>query len=121
MVARGQKKAVGRLGEDIACDYLEGNGFWIMERNWRSRRGEIDIIARRGDLTVFVEVKARRGNHFGEPEEAITPRKARNIRRAAAEYLSRRGPVGKLRFDVISIKLGRRDGLERLRHIQSAF
>lgn len=113
--------AVGRLGEDAACRYLEDNGFSIATRNWRTRQGELDIVARRGDVTAFVEVKARRGTGFGEPEEAVTREKAQRIRRLASEYLTSEGGSPVVRFDVISVILDRGGATLELRHIPDAF
>ena len=118
---KSDRRALGILGEDIACRYLEDQGFSITERNWRTRAGELDIIARAGGLTVFAEVKARRSRTFGEPEEAVTPAKARRIRGLAMEYLASGGRSPEVRFDVISVLLDRDGDLLELRHIPEAF
>jgi putative endonuclease len=118
---KSDRGIVGRVGEDLACRYLEDNRFTIVDRNWRTRAGELDIIARRGALTVFVEVKARRGKTYGEPEEAVTPSKARRIRGLASEYLTSSGGSAETRFDVISVLLDRDGELLELRHIPDAF
>ena len=116
-----RRKALGRLGEDLACRHLEGEGFEIVERNWRTRDGEIDIVARQGDLIAFVEVKARRGDRFGEPEESVTPLKVRRIRRVAAQYLREAPASGEVRFDIIGIRFGAGDTVSELRHTEAAF
>ncbi|MBU4175667.1 MAG: YraN family protein [Actinobacteria bacterium] len=116
-----RRKALGRLGEDLACRHLDGEGFEIVERNWRTRDGEIDIVARKGDLIAFVEVKARRGDRFGEPEESVTPLKMRRIRRVAAQYLRQAPASGEVRFDVIGIRFGAGDTVTELRHTEAAF
>ena len=116
-----RRKALGRLGEDLACRHLEGEGFHIVERNWRTRQGEIDVVARRGDLIAFVEVKARRGEEYGEPEESVTPAKARRIRHVAAQYLTQAYRSGEVRFDVIGVKFGAGDRVIQLRHTEDAF
>jgi putative endonuclease len=83
------------------------HGFEVIARNWRSRTGEIDLIARRGQLLVVCEVKARASAAFGSPAEAVTPAKQRRIRRLAAEWLATTGTHGvDVRFDVAAI-LGR--------------
>ena len=98
--------AFGNYGEDLACRELESRGYQILARRYRQRGGEIDIIARDGRTTVFIEVKAREGRDFGEPEEALTPWKRRRISRIALEYLARHHlEESPCRFDVVSIRL----------------
>lgn len=121
MSPAGDRRELGRRGEDIACEYLAGQGYTIVERNWRSRRGEIDVVARKGRLTAFVEVKARRSDAFGPPEESVTPQKARRITRLAGEYLAERGGTADVRFDVVSVILDAAGELESLDHIPDAF
>lgn len=113
--------ALGRRGEDIACDHLIGKGYEIIRRNYRLLRGEIDIIARDGDTLVFVEVKARADESLGRPEEAVTPAKQRQIRRIALGYVSD-NPPGEVdcRFDVIAILFDDAGG-RRLEHFIDAF
>ena len=77
----------GRRGEQAAVDYLRRAGFAILERNWRSGRYELDIVARRWDELHFIEVKTRRAGGLTTPEEAITPRKFASLRRAAEAYI----------------------------------
>jgi putative endonuclease len=121
-VAKGdRRKSLGRLGEDLACEYLERNGFMIVERNYRTQSGEIDVIARRKNCEVFVEVKARRTGDYGEPEEAVTGTKVRRIRGVASEYLGEKGLGKDVRFDVVSVLLDGKGNLEDLRHIPDAF
>ena len=79
----------GRRGEQAAVDYLRRAGFAILERNWRSGRYELDIVARRWDELHFIEVKTRRAGGLTTPEEAITPRKFASLRRAAASRAAR--------------------------------
>lgn len=118
---RGDRRSLGAAGEAFACDYLRDSGYTILERNWRCRRGELDIVTRRGGTTVFVEVKARTGSSFGEPEEAVTRAKARRIRALAAEYLAGAPPCGVVRFDVIAVKLDPDGDLLELNHLRDAF
>lgn len=114
-------RALGRIGEDLACDALRKKGYEIVGRGYRLFRGEIDIIARDGATLVFVEVKTRADESFGRPEEAVTPAKQRQIRRIAQGYLLEhpRGEAG-CRFDVVSI-LYRGPGDFRLEHFIDAF
>lgn len=120
-MGKNDRDKTGAAGEEMACRYLEQNGFRIIERNWRTRSGEVDIIARCGDTVVFIEVKTRRGRAFGEPEEAVTPAKARKIRQLAAEYLVTVSPSREVRFDVIGLLLDAEGNLLQLRHITNAF
>ena len=99
------KRATGGRYEEMAAAFLEEKGYQILERNYRERSGEIDLIARDGRYLVFVEVKYRRDTGSGYPEEAVNARKQARIRHAAAYYLySRRYPSDTpCRFDVVSI------------------
>jgi putative endonuclease len=112
---------LGRIGEDAACAFLEEDAFEIIERNWRVAAGEIDVIARRGGVTVFVEVKSRTSAAFGEPEESVTPAKARRIRGLAREYLAGHPACGDVRFDVVALMLDSAGGVREIRHIPDAF
>lgn len=101
------KLTIGRLGENIAEKYLQDHGYKIIERNWRSPRwGEIDLIATKDDTLVFVEVKARIGSKYGEPEAAVTYYKLRVLKRAGQYYkLTNPQTPDALRIDVVSIVL----------------
>ena len=90
-------QALGLRGEEIACAYLKGQKFTIVERNFRCKGGELDIIARDGKTLVFVEVKARRTLSFGPPQMAVTPFKQRQISKAALTWLARKIDVGPAR------------------------
>jgi putative endonuclease len=94
----------GRFGEDLACAELTRRGYDILERGYRTRSGELDIVARHGEYFVFVEVKARQDGSFGEPEEAVTPIKQQKLVWMATDYLARQG-LGEVpcRFDVVGI------------------
>ncbi|HUG52428.1 MAG TPA: YraN family protein [Vicinamibacteria bacterium] len=112
--------AAGAEGEDQACRHLCAQGFDILARNFRCRSGEVDVIARDGAVTVFVEVKHRRGARHGAGYESVTFGKRRRIVRAARLYAASRG-LGEapVRFDVISID--EVDGRPHLRHDRGAF
>ena len=98
------KISTGRAGEVLARDFLERQGYEIIEGNYRTRFGEIDIVARENDIWIFVEVKTRRGVSFGLPEEAVTFRKQNKIVHAALEYLREKHLSNvSWRIDVISI------------------
>jgi putative endonuclease len=110
----------GISGEDAAAEYLQSKGYRILERNYRFRRGEIDIVAQDGATLVFVEVKARHSREFGTPEEAVTFRKRNQLRKIARGYLFDRKIDGReCRFDVIGIEY--ENGTPLLRHLKDAF
>jgi len=100
--------------------YLRRRGYALVERNYRTRYGELDLILRHQDTLVFVEVKLRRGIGFGDPLEAVTARKQAAIRALAQRYLSEREPdLEAVRFDVVGILAG--DGAPKIVHIENAF
>jgi len=114
------KTKKGTIGEDLAVDYLKKKGYRILQRNYRFEYGEIDIVAEDGSVLVFVEVKARRSKEFGEPEDAVTPRKREKIRSTANGYLFENNIDDKeCRFDVIAIDY--QDNKTEIRHITDAF
>jgi putative endonuclease len=95
---------LGRVGEDLACDELQRRGYEIVARGYRTRYGEIDIIARDGDTLVFVEVKARAAAEFGSGAEAVTAWKQRRLASLAEAYLvDRRIQDVPCRFDVVTV------------------
>ena len=118
-----KRAELGRRGEEIARAHLENSGYTVVERNWRGEVGELDLVVSSGDALVFVEVKTRCQSRpdFGEPEEAVTSRKAARIRSLAAEYLAGSPHRGEVRFDVIAVNVDRQGNLAALRHLQSAF
>jgi putative endonuclease len=98
------RQLFGKDGEDLASRELQQRGYAILERRFRSKYGEIDIVARHGDVTVFVEVKARGGGEFGGGAAAVTPFKQRTITRVALDYIARRRLFDRpCRFDVVVI------------------
>ena len=114
------RPAFGRTGEDLAARTYERDGYRVLARNYRCRAGEIDLIAERGKTVVICEVKTRRTDFFGDPAEAVTPLKQARLRRLAAVWLSENPAPGcTLRFDVVSIVMGR-DGT-RVARLEDAF
>jgi putative endonuclease len=113
------KDALGRYGEDLAARHLADAGLAILERNYRCESGEIDIVARDGDVLVVCEVKTRSGLRFGAPLEAVTATKARRLRVLASRWLSdHRGIRPKtVRFDVVGV-LRPDDGSPRVEHVR---
>ena len=100
------EQIAGSHSEDRAAAYLTGCGLAIVERNYRIRLGEVDLIARDGDTLVFVEVRMRSHSHFGGALESITPRKQRRIAAAANMYLRQFPRAPRCRFDVIALDAG---------------
>ena len=116
-----QRKRLGQRGEDAAAAYLARSGMTVIERNWRCKSGEIDIIALDGDVVVLCEVKTRRGTAKGTPEESITPTKQRKYERLARAYIAHADLADvEVRFDVISIRVIAEDRA-LLRHLRAAF
>lgn len=116
-------KQFGALGEQYAAAWLEEHGWTTLSRNWHTRYGELDIVMLNPEYTVvFVEVKSRRSMHYGYPQEAITPAKQHNLRKAACDWLldrRNRVPHSAVRFDVVTIVL--RVGRPLVHHIENAF
>jgi len=98
--------AVGKAGEEVAIQYLRQQGYQVLERNYRCRFGEIDLIARDGSTLAFIEVKTRRSQTFGPAAAAVTLAKQRHLVKASQVYLTRTHKVYELcRFDVVTIEL----------------
>ncbi|MBP7272385.1 MAG: YraN family protein [Saprospiraceae bacterium] len=110
---------IGEIGEQKAVDFLVKNGYSIVARNWRFKRAEVDIIAQKDAILVFVEVKTRSYNYFGEPEEFVTPQKEALLNAAAAAYMEATHYSGEIRFDIIAILLQRQTPI--IKHYEDAF
>lgn len=112
---------LGKSGEDIACRELQRLGYAILARRYRTRYGEIDIVARDGATIVFVEVKARTTDRYGVPSEAVTLDKQARITAMAEDYVARRGLTGApCRFDVVAVTFGT-EGRLNVEVVRSAF
>ncbi len=111
---------LGSRGETLACQYLETLGYEILDQNWTFQKAEIDIIAYKNQIIVFVEVKTRSGDAFGKPEEAVHFAKQKVMERAAEEYIYLMEHQGEIRFDIISILFESPDKYA-LSHIEDAF
>lgn len=98
------------MGEDLAADHVRALGWRILDRNWRTRQGELDLLAAEGTTLVVVEVKTRASRVFGDPVAAVTPRKLARMQRLARMWLTEHGHGwAQIRFDVISIQLDPRE------------
>jgi putative endonuclease len=114
------RQSFGRRGEDLACAELEKRGYVIVDRRFRTRCGELDIVARDGAVLVFVEVKARSGGNFGTPFESVTWKKRQRLSQMAISYLCRKRLAGiACRFDVVSIV--ERQGGQTVELVRGAF
>jgi putative endonuclease len=115
-----QPQQFGRKAEDMAVRFLKKCGYKILDRNYRTRSGEIDIIAREGDSLVFVEVKARSSERYGSAKAAVTARKQRQVSKVALGYLKMTDQSHvKARFDVVTVT--RREGRHDIHLIRNAF
>ena len=110
---------LGRIGEDLAVNYLINNGYQILERNWRSGHKEIDIIALIDDTLVVIEVKTRKSSDYGEPDIAVGRDKQRMLIWAADSYVRYKNLDVDVRFDIISIVFT--DKEPEIEHIEDAF
>ena len=113
-------KAIGDKGETIAVNYLTNAGYVILERNYRCKQGEIDIIAQKCDVLVFIEVKTRRTLRYGTPGAAVDYKKQQRIIRSAAWYIRCRDVNMHCRFDVVEV-LSMPSGSAKINHIVNAF
>lgn len=103
------KREKGKIGEEVAIEFLKSRGYDILEQNYYYNHGEIDIIATENETLVFVEVKSRRSEKFGEPQESVTPKKQELLRRTAEGYVAERNITDReCRFDVVAVMF--RDG-----------
>lgn len=117
----GRRRLLGRWGERAAACYLTLAGYRILARNWRCRRGEIDIVARKGRTVVFVEVRTRRRGALVDPLLSVDLLKISRIMRTAKVFLASRGmSLEPCRFDVVALTVSPW-GLPRLRHVRRAF
>jgi putative endonuclease len=116
------KRELGMYGEQLACEFLIEKGYRILERNWRCRLGEIDIIAQTGKYTVFVEVKTRTSSRYGLAVEAVDRHKQSKLRRLAQSYIAMRSLKNPhIRFDVICVKHGHTPRSVDIQHFEYAF
>jgi len=111
-------KKLGEIGEQLAADFLVNRGFDILERNYRYKRAEIDIIGQKDNLLVFFEVKYRKNNSFGNPEDFVTGRKIELIQMASENYIEEIQWKGNIRFDIIGIL---KKSPSEIEHFEDAF
>ncbi|KKR78712.1 MAG: hypothetical protein UU25_C0034G0006 [Microgenomates group bacterium GW2011_GWB1_40_9] len=109
----------GKKGEEIASEFLKNKGYEIVERNWRNKFGEIDIIAKKDNVLVFVEVKTKIGELYGLPEEMVGRGKLQKVRNMATVYL--KGKEISCRIDVIAIVLADNGSVSRINHYENVY
>ena len=110
---------LGKIGEQLAVDYLSRNGYTILERNFIFDRAEIDIIAQKSEQIVVVEVKTRNSAFFGDPQDFVTKSKIKLLVKAANEYLISNSLELEVRFDIISVLKNKT--IEKVEHFENAF
>lgn len=114
-----EHNTIGKEGEEAAKKYLENKGYKIIEQNYRTKRAEIDIIARRKNVLVFVEVRTKHHERYGTPEETITYTKRMRLGRNAAAYAHRIRYNGSWRIDAVCIVIDQDKALERISHYEN--
>ena len=115
------RREVGAKGEKLAEEHLKRRGYKIVERNFRCRQGEVDIIAQQGECLVFVEVRTKKSYGYGTPEESITIAKSERLISLADSYIQTLDtPPPSWRIDVVAVELTPDDKVSRLDHIENA-
>ncbi len=120
MTKHDDRGGLGRHGEELAAQFLATRGYEILERNWRCAAGELDLVARDGPCLAFVEVRTRRGQQLGSPEESITLAKQARLITLAETYLQNHDWPGPWRIDVVAVEMDTRGRLQRLDHYENA-
>ena len=121
MQETNSKKDIGILGEKLAKDFLKKRGYHIWETNYRCPEGEIDIVARHKDSFVFIEVRTKKSQEFGSPEESITPAKKERLKVTASRYQQTHSNLPPLwRIDVVAVELNPKGELLRIELIENA-
>lgn len=111
--------STGKKGETLAACFLEDAGYTILDRNWRYKQYEIDIVAKDNNTLLIVEVKTRESNYFGNPESFVTKTKQKQLIKAASAYLELKNIDLEVRFDIVSVITGK--GKLQINHIPGAF
>lgn len=110
------KSETGRLGEQLAKEYLQKKGYKIIEQNYKTKYAEIDLVAKKGDKLVFVEVRTKGNEQFGTPEETINHKKKMKLIWNAKAYVAKKKYKGAYRIDAICIVLGENEKPKRISH-----
>lgn len=116
---KGEHLKTGKLGEEMARQYLKKKGHKIIEQNYKTKYGEIDLVSQEGKELVFVEVRTRQGEDYGLPEETLKPKKLKKVLLNAQAYINTKKWQGKARIDAICIVLGEKKTVQRLNHYKN--
>lgn len=114
-----QHNDLGEKGEELAIDYLQENGYVIIERNYRFKKAEVDIIAQKKTFLVAVEVKTRSSNYFGNPQDFVNPKKIKLLVSAIDNYVIEKDLDIEVRFDIIAVLKSKNNF--KIHHIEDAF
>ena len=114
------RKELGKTGESLACEYLKANKIKVLERNFKNKIGEIDIIAKEGETVAFIEVKTRSSYAFGTPAEAVNYAKQQKIIKTALSWMTDKNYDGDIRFDVIEVLINETEAPD-INYIKNAF
>jgi len=114
-----QHNEIGKIGEEIAKKFLEKQGYKIIEQNYRTKYAEIDLVVSKGIFLIFVEVRTKKGENFGTPEETINQKKMRKLRQNAIAYAAIKKWSGPFRIDAVCIVLKPDYSVERLNHYEN--
>ena len=121
VIMTNARRSLGQRGEQVAAQFLIDRGYAIHARNWRCAVGEIDLVTEKDSRLIFVEVRTRRGDRLGTPEESITPAKRAKLIAAAQTYLDEHNQTDRdWRIDVVAIEIGSRGEVERCTLIENA-
>lgn len=110
---------LGNRGENLAVEFLQNNGYTILDRNWRFKKAEIDIIALKNDILAGIEVKTRSTNYFGNPQDFVSTKKIQLLVEAMDEYVSTKDLDVEVRFDIIGVLISQDQ--QEIEHIEDAF
>ncbi len=113
-------KQLGAFGESLAHRNLLSKGYQILERNYRFSKSEVDLIAKKDDILIFVEVKTRSYNHYGQPEEFVSPRQEQLLFDTATHYMNKINHEWEIRFDIVSILYKNKNNYQ-IKHLKDAF
>ncbi|WP_080237324.1 YraN family protein [Spirosoma rigui] len=114
-----QHNEIGKQGEEEAARFLQSEGYELLARNFRHQHAEIDLIVKRGQLLVFVEVKTRTNLSFGNPEEFVSYAKAKLVMKAAEQYIFAHNWLFDVRFDIVAVSIS--GSVLRVKHVEDAF